>query len=148
MPIPFATSAGFFEGLVRYQSTVNLERWFCSRCEASICNYDRSDEEWKFCTVVIDALGETESGKGCLDGKLNRAYVWAHDTIDGGGFNWLNEGKADGLVGGYWKGRDSEPVTDEMLSEMEQHGEKLGVSAREATLKCQCQCGNVSFDIT
>ena len=148
MPIPFPTDPKFFEGLVKYQSTVNLERWFCSRCGASICNYDRSDEEWEFCTGVIDAVGETESGKGCLDGKLNRAYVWAHDTIDGGGLSWLNEGKADGLEGRYWKGRDSDQVTDEMLSEMEKHGKEMAASVRAETLKCRCHCGDVSFDIS
>lgn len=147
MPIPFPTDPTFFDGLVKYQSTVNLERWFCSRCGASICNYDRSDEEWEFCTGVIDVLGETESGKGCLDGKLNRAYVWAHDTIDGGGLSWLNEGKADGLEG-YWKGRDTETATEDMLSEMEQHGKQLQEAAREETLKCHCHCGDVSFDIS
>jgi len=148
MPIPFPTDPKFFDGLVKYQSTVNLERWFCSKCGANICNYDRSDEEWEFCTGVIDTLGKLESGKQCLDGKLNRAYVWAHDTLDGGGLSWLNEGKADGLEGRYWKGRDSEPVTDEMLSETEQHGKKLRVSARGELLKCQCHCGDVSFEIS
>lgn len=144
MPIPFPTYPKFFDGLVKYQSTINLERWFCTRCGTSICNYDGSDEEWVFCTGVIDTIGETESEKACLYGKSDPAYAWAHDTIDGGALSWLNEGKADRLEGRYWKRGDSEPVTDEMLSEMEQRGAKLGVSARGGTLKCQCHCGDVS----
>ena len=145
--MPFPTDPKFFDGLVKYQSTVNLERWFCRRCGASICNYDRSDEDWEFCTGAIDALGETENGKGCLDGKLNRAYMWAYDTIDGGGVSWLNEGKADGLDGRYLKGRDSEQVTDEILAGMEGRGKEVGASTRGHMLNCRCHCGEIDFNV-
>ena len=59
----------------------------------------------------------------------------------------MNEGKADRLEGKYWKCRDSEPVTDDMLSEMERHRAESKISAGEEALKCQCHCSDVSFDI-
>ena len=42
------------------------------------------DEEWEFCTSVVDTNGETESEKACLDRNFDRAYAWARDTRDWG----------------------------------------------------------------
>jgi hypothetical protein len=150
VPIPFPSDQAFFESLVKYQSTKNLERWFCRECGASVCNYDRSDGEWEFATGVIDMIGfegESREGKGFLDGKLHRAYLWVSDTIDGGGVVWLNEGKVEGLAGRHPKGREG-LVTDEMLREMEEKGKTLRNIERAKALRFRCHCGDVEFEVT
>ena len=96
---------------------------------------------------MIDELGETVDGKGVLDGKLNRAYVWVSDTVDGGGVSWLNEGKGEGLEGRYWKGRDSGLVKDGMLRGDGNDRKRDGKAEMEESLRCRCHCGSNDFEI-
>ena len=138
-----APDASFLTKLAKYSSPF-IDRYFCLVCGASVLNVDKRDGEWEVCTGALEFEGQ-EKGKGPLDGRLNRAFLWTEDTKDGGAVHWLNEGRAEGLAGRFMQGRSSEPVTEEVISGLLDKAK--AVKERGDVLKGSCHCGEVKIHV-
>lgn len=151
--VPSELRDGGNNTLTTYRSSSTLLRLFCQICGASIANFDSAtEEEWELATGCIEFLGDPLGHEG----KLNRVQLWLDDVKgDGGAAGWINGGKEEGMDR-YWRGRDSEMVSDADIANIltgETHGQESELlsqnqtTGRDYTLNVRCHCGTISFDV-
>ncbi len=146
IPYPVPTDAQGYDMLVPYESSSGVTRYFCPTCGSSVLN--RESDEWEYTLGVVDFL--TADGGNAHEllpgGLLNRAILFTGDATDGGAVPFINEGRADGLSCRKMGHRDSQDVTDAMLSDMQEYS-KQNSSSKGPTLKASCHCGNVQLEL-
>ncbi|KAF2098408.1 hypothetical protein NA57DRAFT_77200 [Rhizodiscina lignyota] len=114
-----------FSHLTAYPSSKNLTRFFCSKCGASVGNFE--PHEWEFASGMFDRTA----------GLLNRLQMFVESTKDGGTSLWLPKD----VYGRKNEGRDSEDMTDEELV-IFRRGRRQSMSDM---LRGRCHCGAVAF---
>lgn len=111
--------------LTEYNSSSIISRYFCPKCGASICNFEK--DEWEFATGILNTTSNL----------LSRAQLFIEDTRDGGAARWLTEA----IPEMHPQHRDSKAMTASYVKAVDV------IAPRPTQIHAECHCGNVSFDL-